>query len=325
MDKIWNAVADGISQCVLDDKGNPRLPIKPSLTQYVEQAFINTAPVWLKPTLVFKSLLRKFAEKLKRSDKQKTTLALQEMVLTPKKLSDSFRVVRTWPEGNRPTDSEFDAASKKIINDINNKIIFLSDFADNPNLNKEENKEEHEEKKQQIENFKNELQKACDAVWKSISKSDKIKLFLSSVILLIALLGAVIAIPMDGGITSIEVLFHASIQELIAATAIGGTGGFLIQSHLLMNLLNINIFLPYASDFYAISCDTLNIPRPPKDKLPKLQKQTSDDKKNYPTYPLQDSKISTEKSDISDWVYWLELNDNLNQIKSSLNALDARQ
>ncbi|MDG4594907.1 MAG: hypothetical protein P9F75_04310 [Candidatus Contendobacter sp.] len=279
--KAWEAVAIAVSECVIDDKGNPRIPITKSLKQALEGAFIKTAPFLLKIPLYankVQQLAINFLEKLK------IIKPGFELTLTPEAFAKFLRL-SSWPK-DHPNDQDFKNASEIILHTIK-EIIPSSPYDD--------------------DGFKSKLEEACREYWSKVPTWKKIRLSLSASVSFLALFAAVLLIPIDGGTA---IILQASIQELIGAAAIGALGLTILDATYLLNLIYEQVFYPYASDMFAITCDALNIPRPSIDQLPIL-------KKNNDSYPLRESNTQRIKPNICEWIYWFEINkEALHQLKS---------
>ncbi len=107
-----------------------------------------------------------------------------------------------------------------------------------------------------------ELQQWSEQVWKNMSWRDKLWKGTQPLAVVMAPLLAVVLVPFDGGGSA--VLVFASAKELLAAAGLAAILGPAATGSETLSIIHRETPWRQLSDLFAISCDSLGLPRPPR-------------------------------------------------------------
>jgi hypothetical protein len=112
-----------------------------------------------------------------------------------------------------------------------------------------------------------ELDDWSKQIWDNMPLKQKLWKGTQPLALLMGPLLAAVLVPIDGGGTA--VLVFASTKELLAAAGIAALLGPALGGGEALKIVHRETPWRQLSDLFAIVCDSLNVPRPPVDQLPR--------------------------------------------------------
>lgn len=257
----WQAVASACFEFMVerDNSGQPtglRLQASPAIVAQMASSLQRTAPLWMRASLSIDRTARQFQQaisnsaarfKILQSASQAVTQFTKKFrrgegaqVVTPQRLADAIRLADIHDAARGTTQDHL----------VQGCELAMKRFAD--------------EDKTRLE--ASDLDEWSRQVWGSMSWRDKLWKGTQPLAVVMAPLLAAVLVPIDGGGTA--VLVFASTKELLAAAGIAALVTPMATGGEALRIVQRETPWRQLSDLFAITCDSLGLPRPRPDELP---------------------------------------------------------
>ena len=258
----WKAIADACYDFMAERNSDGqttglRLQASPAIVAQLADSLQRTAPVWMRFSMTIDRTARQFQQAVSSSASRFKILQTASnsvmqfakgfrrgegaQVVTPQRLAESIRNHDYHDATHRLTDEELMAGCE----------VAMSRFA-------AEDKTLLDPK---------ELDAWSKQIWDNMPLSQKLWKGTQPLALLMGPLLAAVLVPIDGGGTA--VLVFASLKELLAAAGVAALLSTTSGGNEALKIVHRETPWRQLSDLFAITCDSLGVPRPASEQLPR--------------------------------------------------------
>ena len=258
----WKAIAEACYDFMAERNSDGqatglRLQASPAIVSQLADSLQRTAPVWMRFSMTIDRTARQFQQAVSNSASRFKILQTASnsvmqfaksfrrgegaQVVTPQRLAESIR------------NHDFHDAMSRISDEglVNSCEAAMKRFA-------AEDKSLLDPK---------ELDDWSKQIWENMPLKQKLWKGTQPLALLMGPLLAAVLVPIDGGGTA--VLVFASAKELLAAAGIAALLSPTLGGHEALKIVHRETPWRQLSDLFAIVCDSLGVPRPAADQLPR--------------------------------------------------------
>jgi len=258
----WKAIADACYDFMAERNSDGhttglRLQASPAIVAQLADSLQRTAPVWMRFSMTIDRTARQFQQAVSNSAARFKILQTASnsvmqfaksfrrgegaQVVTPQRLAESIRNHDYHDATQRLTDEDLVAGCEAAMSRFAAEDKTLLD--------------------------PKELDEWSQQIWDNMPLSQKLWKGTQPLALLMGPLLAAVLVPIDGGGTA--VLVFASAKELLAAAGIAALLSPALGGNEALKIVHRETPWRQLSDLFAITCDSLGVPRPPADQLPR--------------------------------------------------------
>ena len=258
----WKAIADACYDFMAERNSDGqatglRLQASPAIVAQLADSLQRTAPVWMRFSMTIDRTARQFQQAISNSASRfkilqsasNTVMQFAKsfrrgegaQVVTPQRLAESIRNHDFHDATSRMTEEDLVAGCESAMKRFAAEDKSLLD--------------------------PKELDEWSKQIWANMPLTQKLWKGTQPLALLMGPLLAAVLVPIDGGGTA--VLVFASAKELLAAAGIAALLSPTLGGHEALKIVHRETPWRQLSDLFAIVCDSLSVPRPPVDQLPR--------------------------------------------------------
>ncbi len=262
LNSAWKAISDACYDFMAerDANGQPtglRLQASPAIIGQLAESLQRTAPVWMRLSMSIDRTARQFQQ------------AISNSAARFKILQSASNSVMQFAKGFRRGEGAQVVTPQRLAesirsHDFQDATVFLGEDELLAGCESAMKRFAAEDKSLLDPR---ELDEWSKQIWEHMPLKQKIWKGTQPLALLMGPLLAAVLVPIDGGGTA--VLVFASAKELLAAAGIAALLSPTLGGNEALKIVHRETPWRQLSDLFAIACDSLAVPRPPVDQLPK--------------------------------------------------------